>query len=154
MRSIEGERAAHGLKIGLVVSRFHEQITDRLLEGSLDALKSTGIDDENIVIVKVPGAFELAGAAAKLAGTGQVDAIVCLGAVVRGETAHFEYVSAAAQQGILKVGLDHSLPVTFGVLTTEDVEQAMERSGGDWGNKGFDVALDAVEMANLYAKIV
>ncbi|MEO7805003.1 MAG: 6,7-dimethyl-8-ribityllumazine synthase [Actinomycetota bacterium] len=136
------------LRIGIVVSRFNASITKRLLDGAQSALAEAGVLTENVKIVEVPGAFELPGAAQQLIS--QVDAVITLGAVVRGETEHFTFVAAAAQQGVLRVGLDSGKPVLFGVLTTEDTEQALERSGGDLGNKGEDVARDAIEMANLY----
>lgn len=150
MKTIRGERKGKGLRIGVVVSRFNQEVTDRLLQGALEALDGAKVSRRSIIIVSVPGAFEIPGAAQRLASTKQVDAIVCLGAVIRGATEHFTYVSGAAQQGVLQVGLASGIPVTFGVLTTDTVEQALERSGGNRGNKGYDAALDAVEMANVH----
>lgn len=146
---LDGKR----LRVGVVVSRFHEEVTKRLLEGAMQALAEAKVRKRDMLVVSVPGAFELAGAAKRLALSGRMDAIVCLGAVVRGETEHFTYVASAAQQGILEVGLESGIPVTFGVLTTETVDQAIERSGGVEGNKGYEAALDAIEMANLYKEI-
>lgn len=136
------------LRIGIVVSRFNEPITNRLLNGARSALAEAGVLTENVKVVEVPGAFEIPGAARQLIS--HVDAVVTLGAVIRGETEHFVFVASAVQQGVLRVALDSGKPVTFGVLTTEDFDQAMQRSGGEWGNKGEDVARDAIEMANLY----
>jgi 6,7-dimethyl-8-ribityllumazine synthase len=150
VRSLRGNLRGKGLRVGVVVSRFHEEITKRLEAGALQALDDLGVSKRSINLISVPGAFEIPGAAARLAASGKVDAIVCLGAVIRGETEHFTYVAEGAQQGILRVGLDSGLPVTFGVLTTETVDQAWERSGGDHGNKGYEAAADAIEMANLY----
>lgn len=151
MKFVTGSRSGRGLRIGIVVSRFNQEVTDRLLDGALDALEEAKVPRRRTVLVGVPGALELPGAASKLAG--KVDAVVCLGAVIRGETPHFDYVSAGAQQGILQAGLSSGIPVTFGVLTCDTVEQAIQRSGGRWGNKGSEAALDAVEMANLYREI-
>lgn len=153
MKFLTGSRSGRGLRVGVVVSRFNQEVTDRLLDGALDALEEAKVPRRRTVVLGVPGALELPGAAYRLAASGKVDAVVCLGAVIRGETPHFEYVSAGAQQGILKAGLSSGIPVTFGVLTCDTVEQAMQRSGGKWGNKGSEAALDAVEMANLYREI-
>ena len=154
MREVQGDHDGRALSIGVVVSRFNESITGALAKGALEALAEAGVPSEQVTMVSVPGAFELAGAAGRLAGSGIVDAVVCLGAVIRGDTDHFTFVAAAAQEGISRVILDTGVPVTFGVLTTEDMEQAEARSGlgpdGQAGNKGYEVALDAVEMANLY----
>lgn len=152
-RQKRGLRQGRGLRIGVVVSRFNPEVTDRLLEGALQALADAKVSKRSIRVVEVPGAFELPGAALELARAGRIDSIVCLGAVIRGETDHFHFVSAAAQQGILRVGLDTGVPVTFGVLTTDTLERALDRAGGKRGNKGYDAALDAVEMANLYKEI-
>ena len=150
MKPLRGTLRGKGLRVGVVVSRFNEEITKRLEAGALQALDEFGVSKRSVTLVSVPGAFEIPGAAARLAASGKVDAVVCLGAVIRGETDHYTYVAEAAQQGILRVGLDSGLPVTFGVLTTETVDQAWERSGGDHGNKGYEAASDAIEMANLY----
>ncbi|HWD07867.1 MAG TPA: 6,7-dimethyl-8-ribityllumazine synthase [Actinomycetota bacterium] len=154
MRRLQGGRDGSGLRVGVIVSRFNERVTEALLKGALEALAEVGVPDDGVTVVSVPGAFELPGAASRLASSGTVDTLVCLGAVIRGDTEHFTFVAAAAQEGILRVVLDTGIPVTFGVLTTEDVGQAEDRSGGPdgtrAGNKGYEVALDAVEMANLY----
>lgn len=152
MNPIKGEPSSR-YRLGVVVSRFNNEVTGKLLEGAMEAAARSGIERGSVVVVSVPGAFEIPGAALKLASSGKVDAIACLGAVVRGETPHFDYVCSAAQQGILQVGLRSGIPVTFGVLTTDDVAQATERAGGIWGNKGFEAAMDALEMADLYGKI-
>ena len=153
MRLIKGRVGDKRYKIGIVVSRFNEEITKSLLEGALDAVEKAGIQRSTVTVVSVPGAFEIPGAAKRLASSGKVDAIVCLGAVVRGETPHFDFVASAAQQGVLRVGLDTGIPVTFGVLTVDDMQQATERAGGIWGNKGFEAATDALEMADLYRNL-
>ena len=150
MTTLRGSHDGTGLRVGVVVSRFNDAITGALLTGALEALSEAGVTDDGAIVVSVPGAFEIAGAARALAEAGRVDAVVCLGAVIRGDTEHFTFVAAAAQEGILRVNLDTGVPVTFGVLTTEDVAQAAERAGGEAGNKGYEAALDAVEMANLY----
>lgn len=150
---IEGKPSGKDVAIGIVVSRFNSDITDRLLQGAFTALKEAKVSKRKTAVVAVPGAFEIPSAAQALAEAGKVDAIVCLGAVIRGETEHFTHVAAAAREGCLRVGLDHRLPVTFGVLTTETTAQALERSGGKLGNKGYEAALDAVEMANLLRRI-
>jgi 6,7-dimethyl-8-ribityllumazine synthase len=150
VRWLQGDRLGSHLHIGIVVSRFNAAITEALLKGAIEALAEAGVPEAGTTIVSVPGAFELAGAARRLAAGGRVDAVVCLGAVIRGDTEHFTFVAAAAQEGILRAGLDTGVPMTFGVLTTEDVSQAEERAGGAAGNKGYEAALDAIEMANLY----
>ena len=146
-------RRGNKLRVGLVVSRFHQEITKRLVDGALLALTEAGVTKRSITVLSVPGAFELPGAAQRLARSGKVDAIACLGAVIRGETDHFTYVSAAAQQGILQVTLDTGIPISFGVLTTDTVDQALERSGDGMSNKGYEAALNALEMATLYADL-
>ena len=150
MRSLHGERKGAGLRVGVVVSRFNEGVTDALLEGCLEGLDEARVSSDAVTVVSVPGAFELPGVAHRLAASGAVDAVVCLGAVIRGQTEHFTFVAAAAQEGILRVSLDTGIPIIFGVLTTDDMAQATERAGGPAGNKGYESALDAVEMANLY----
>ena len=151
MRVLRGEADGRGLRIGVVISRFNERITDRLLEGALQALSDCGVADEDVTVVSVPGAVEIPGVAKRLAG--KVDAIVTLGAVIRGETEHFTYVCKAAQEGMIAVALDSGVPMTFGVLTTENSEQALARTGGAKGHKGYEVARDAVELANTYRLI-
>jgi 6,7-dimethyl-8-ribityllumazine synthase len=149
-KNIEGRLDATGLKIGILVSRFNSFIGERLVEGAIDALLRHGAERENLVVVRVPGAFEIPPAARKMAGTGRYDAVVCLGAVIRGATPHFDYVSAEVSKGIAAVSMEAGIPVTFGVLTTDTLEQAIERAGSKAGNKGFDAAMAAIEMANLY----
>jgi len=146
---IEGKLDATGLKVGLAVSRFNSFIAERLLEGALDALRRNGASDNDLTIIRVPGAFELPLTAKKLADSGKFDALICLGAVIRGATPHFDYVSAEVSKGIASVSLDSGVPVAFGVLTTDNIEQAVERAGTKAGNKGFDAAMTAIEMVNL-----
>lgn len=148
-RVIEGILTAKGVKFGIVVSRFNDFINKRLLDGALDALSRHGAEDENISIVKVPGSFEIPLMAKKLADSGKYDAIICLGAVIRGATPHFEYISAEVTKGIAKVTLDSGIPISFGILTTDNIEQAIERAGTKSGNKGWDAALSAIEMVNV-----
>ena len=140
---------AEGKKFALVVSRFNDFITDRLLGGALDALQRSAARDEDIDVVKVPGAFEIPLMAKKMAETGRYHAVICLGAVIRGATSHFEYVSAEVSKGIAAVSLSAGVPVIFGVITTDTIEQAIERAGTKAGNKGWSAAMSAVEMANL-----
>jgi 6,7-dimethyl-8-ribityllumazine synthase len=150
---IEGGLDAQGLKIGILVSRFNSFIGDRLVEGAIDALLRHGADKDNLVVVRVPGAFEIPPVAKQMAASGHYHALVCLGAVIRGSTPHFDYVSAEVSKGIAAVSMDAGIPVTFGVLTTDTLEQAIERAGSKAGNKGFDAAVAAIEMANLYKAI-
>ena len=147
---IEGKLDAKGLRVGLLVSRFNSFIGDRLVEGAIDALLRHNAEKEDINIVRVPGAYEIPPAAKQMAESGRYDAIVCLGAVIRGATPHFDYVSAEVSKGVATVSMDSGIPVAFGVLTTDTIEQAIERAGSKAGNKGFDAAMAAVEMANLY----
>ncbi len=149
----EGVLLGKGLKFGVVVSRFNEFITKKLLEGAQDALLRHGVSEEDIDIAWVPGSFEIPLVAKKLAQTKRYDAVICLGAVVRGATPHFEYIAAEVTKGIAKVGLDTGLPVSYGVITADTLEQAIERAGTKAGNKGFDAAVDAIEMANLLRNI-
>ncbi len=146
---IEAGLQAQGKKFGIIVSRFNDFITSKLMEGAMDALVRSGADDKDIDLVKVPGAFEIPLAAQQLAGRNKYDALICLGAVIRGATTHYDYVCAEVSKGIAAVSLEAGIPVMFGILTTETIEQAIERSGTKAGNKGFEVALGAVEMANL-----
>ncbi|TFG39867.1 MAG: 6,7-dimethyl-8-ribityllumazine synthase [Syntrophobacterales bacterium] len=150
---IEGNLDAAGLKFGLVVGRFNSFIGDRLVEGAVDALVRHGADPNLIVIAKVPGAFEIPMTAKKMAASGNYDALICLGAVIRGSTPHFDYVSAEVSKGIASVSLDSGIPVAFGVLTTDNIEQAIERAGTKAGNKGFEAAVTAIEMVNLFKKL-
>ncbi|WP_457552988.1 6,7-dimethyl-8-ribityllumazine synthase [Desulfobacula sp.] len=148
-RIIEAGLQAQGKKFGIIVSRFNDFITGKLLDGAIDALIRSGADDKDITILKVPGAFEIPLAAQKMLTHGTYDAIICIGAVIRGATSHYDYVCAEVSKGIATVSLAADIPVMFGILTTETIEQAIERAGTKAGNKGFDVALGAVEMANL-----
>ena len=152
-QSFEGVLLGKGLKFGLVVSRFNEFLTKKLLDGAEDALLRHGVNQEDMVIAWVPGSFEIPLAAKKLAETKRFDAVICLGAVVRGGTPHFEYIAAEVTKGIAKVGLDTGLPVIFGVITADTLEQAIERAGTKMGNRGFDAAVEAIEMANLVKSI-
>lgn len=149
MKTYEGQLDAKGLKFGIIISRFNEFISSKLLSGCLDGLNRHGADDKNIDVVWSPGAFELPVLAKKLASGGKYSAVICLGAVIRGGTPHFDYIAAEVSKGIAQVGLDTGVPVIFGVLTTDNLEQAIERAGTKGGNKGFDAALTAIEMANL-----
>ena len=146
---LEANLLAEGKKFALVVSRFNDFITDRLLGGAVDALGRSGARDEDIEVVKVPGAFEIPLIAKKMAATGKYSAIICLGAVIRGATPHFEYVSAEVSKGIAAVSIETQIPVIFGIITTDTIEQAIERAGTKSGNKGWSAAMTAVEMANL-----
>jgi 6,7-dimethyl-8-ribityllumazine synthase len=150
---IEGKIVAKGMKFGIVASRFNDFICGRLIEGTVDALMRAGAEEKDIVIYKVPGSFELPLTAKKLAQGGRFDAIICLGAIIRGATPHFEYISAEVSKGIAAVGLETGLPVVFGVLTTDTIEQAIERAGTKSGNKGADAAMTAIEMVDLLKKI-
>lgn len=150
---IEGKIVAKGMKFGIVASRFNDFICGRLIDGAMDALTRAGAEDKDIAIYKVPGAFELPLVAKKLARSGKFDAIICLGAVIRGATPHFEYISAEVSKGIANVGLETEVPVAFGVLTTDTIEQAIERAGTKSGNKGADAAMSAIEMVDLFKKI-
>jgi len=153
MKIHEGKLLAKGLRFGIIVSRFNDFICDRLLGGALDALKRNGADEDAIDIFKVPGAFEIPLMAKKAAGSGRYDAVICLGAVIRGSTPHFDYVANEVSKGVATVSLETNIPVTFGVLTTDTLEQAIERAGSKAGNKGWDSALAAIEMANLLKEI-
>lgn len=145
----QGNLIGTGLKIGIVASRFNEFITSKLLGGALDALSRHGVNDDDIEIAWVPGSFEVPLVAEKMASSGKYDAVVCLGAVIRGSTPHFDYVAAEVSKGIAAVSLKTGLPVIFGVITTDNIEQAIERAGTKAGNKGADAAGSAIEMANL-----
>lgn len=150
MKTFEGHLLAKGFKFGIVVGRFNEFISNKLLSGALDALKRHGAGESDIEIAWVPGAFEIPLATQKMAKTGRYDAVIALGAVIRGSTPHFDYVSAETTKGIAKVSLDNELPIIFGVLTTDTIEQAIERAGTKAGNKGWDAAMSAIEMASLF----
>ena len=146
---IEGQLIGEGKRFGIVVGRFNDFISEKLVGGALDALTRTGTRSEDIDIIKVPGAFEIPLAAQQMARTGKFHAVICLGAVIRGATPHFDYVSAEVSKGIAQVGLETAVPVIFGILTTDTVEQAIERAGTKSGNKGWSAEMAAVEMANL-----
>lgn len=149
MKVYEGKLVARGLKFGIIVGRFNEFIGNKLLGGALDALKRHGVEESEIEIAWVPGAFEIPLAAKKMAKLNKYDALICLGAVIRGATPHFEYVSSEVTKGIASVSLETEVPVIFGVLTTDTIEQAIERAGTKAGNKGYDAAVTAIELANL-----
>ncbi|MBC2580818.1 6,7-dimethyl-8-ribityllumazine synthase [Clostridium sp. DJ247] len=153
MKTYEGNLVAQGLKFGIIVGRFNEFIGGKLLSGAIDALKRHGVEEENIEITWVPGAFEIPLVAKKLATSKKYDGVICLGAVIKGSTPHFDYVSAEVSKGIASVSLDTGVPVIFGVLTTDTIEQAIERAGTKAGNKGYDAAVTAIEMANLLKQI-
>lgn len=152
-RVVEGKLDARGLKFGIIVSRFNGLVTEKLLDGAIDAIKSNGGDERDVDIVRVPGAFEIPLLAHKLAASGKYDALVCLGAVIRGETPHFEYIAQAVTRGIGDAIVTHRIPISFGVLTTNSVEQALARAGTKVSNKGFEAALTAIEMASLNRQI-
>jgi len=152
-KHFEGKLLGEGLKFGLVISRFNEFITKKLLEGAQDALLRHGVKEEDIEIAWAPGAFEIPLVAKKLAQTKKYDAVICLATVIRGGTPHFEHIAAEVTKGIAKVGLEADLPVIYGVITADTLEQAIERAGTKAGNRGFDAAMSAIEMANLLRSI-
>jgi len=149
---IEGHLDAEGMKFGIIISRFNDFIGEKLVGGAIDSLLRHGAKETDIVIYKVPGAFEIPQTAKKLAATKSYDAVICLGVVIRGDTPHFDYIAAEVSKGIAAVGLETGTPVIFGVLTTDTIEQAIERAGSKAGNKGWDAANAAVELVNLYKK--
>ncbi len=149
MKLYEGALVSENIKIGIVAARFNEFITSKLLDGALDALKRMGVEDSQIEVAWVPGAFEIPLIASKMAGSKRYDAVICLGAVIRGSTSHYDYVCNEVSKGIAQTSLSTGVPVLFGILTTENIEQAIERAGTKAGNKGFDCAQSAVEMVNL-----
>jgi 6,7-dimethyl-8-ribityllumazine synthase len=148
-RLIEGELSARGLRFGIVVSRFNSFITERLLDGAADALRRNGADAKAIDVAKVPGSLEIAVVAREMAASGRYDAVICLGAVIRGETPHFDYVASESAKGVAAVGRETGVPTIYGILTCNTLEQAINRAGAKSGNKGFDAAMGAIEMANL-----
>jgi 6,7-dimethyl-8-ribityllumazine synthase len=148
-RELAGALDGKGLRVGIVVARFNRVVTEELLTGALEALARHGVAAENVTVVRVPGAFEVPFAARSLAAAHAYDALVCLGAVIRGDTPHFEYIAAEVTRGIGRIVEDHGIPVAFGVLTTENVDQALERAGAGHGNKGYEAAVTAIEMASL-----
>jgi len=150
---VEGSLVAKGRRFAIVASRFNDAVTSRLIAGAVDGLVRHGVADKDILLVRVPGSFEIPVAVRRLAASGRYGAVVCLGALVRGETPHFDVLAAEAARGAGQVALETGVPVIFGVLTTETIEQAMDRAGGKGGNKGWDAALAAIEMANLFASL-
>lgn len=152
-KTLEGKLSAEGFRFGIVVSRFNDFITQRLLEGALDALYRNGAGERDIKIAKTPGAFEIPLVAKKMAQSGHFDAVICLGAVIRGATPHFDYIAAEVTKGIAAASLELGFPIVYGVLTTDNIEQAIERAGTKVGNKGWDAALSAIEMVNLLKEI-
>ena len=152
-KSLEGKLLAKGLRFGMVLSRFNNFIAERLLEGALDALKRSGAEEDDCTVARVPGAFEIPLAAKKMVKSGRYDAIICLGCVIRGATPHFEYIATEVTKGIAHLSLENEIPISFGVLITDTIEQAIERAGTKVGNKGFDAAMSAIEMANLMKEI-
>lgn len=153
MKVVEGKLTAENLKFGIILGRFNSFITERLLEGAIDCILRHNGKEENIEVFKVPGSFEIPLIAKKLAKSGKYDAVICLGAVIRGSTPHFDYVANEVTKGIAQVGLETEVPISYGILTTDTIEQAIERAGTKMGNKGFDAALTAIEMANLIKQI-
>ncbi len=150
---IQGDLSGKGLKVGIIAARFNDFITGRLVDGALDGLQRHGVVDSDIEVLKVPGAYEIPLVAKMLAQSKKYNVIICLGAVIRGATPHFEYVSAEVSKGVASVSMEAGLPVIFGVLTTDTIEQAIERAGAKSGNKGWDAALSAIEMANVMKQI-
>ena len=153
MKVYEGKVIGSGIKVGLVASRFNEFIVSKLVSGAIDGLVRHGVDDDNISLMWVPGAFEIPVMAKKMAESGKFDAVICLGAVIRGATSHHDYVCTEVTKGVAQVGLATGVPVLFGVVTTENIEQAIERAGTKSGNKGYDCALSAIEMVNLIKEL-
>ena len=154
MKKLEGKIDASGLRVAVVISRFNEFITNKLLGGAMDCLKRNNADEDDITAVWVPGSFEIPPVARKLVESDKFDAIICLGAVIRGATPHFDYIAAEVSKGIAQISLNSKIPVIFGVITTDTIEQAIERAGSKSGNKGFDAAMSAIEMANIYKQIL
>jgi len=153
MKVIQGELQAKGLKFAIIVSRFNDFITGKLLEGAVDGLLRHGAKEEDIEVIKVPGAFEIPLTARKVAAKGSFNALICLGTVIRGATPHFDYVAAEVSKGVAAASMETGVPIAFGVLTTDTIEQAVERAGTKSGNKGFDAAMTAIEMAQVFKKL-
>ena len=153
MKTFEGKLVSQGIRVGIIVSRFNEFITAKLLGGAMDGLLRHDVREEDIHVAWVPGAFEIPLIASKMAKSGKYDAVICLGAVIRGSTSHYDYVCSEVSKGIAAVSLSSDIPVMFGVLTTENIEQAIERAGSKAGNKGYECALGAIEMVNLIREI-
>jgi 6,7-dimethyl-8-ribityllumazine synthase len=152
-KTLEGKLIAKGLKFGIVLSRFNNFISERLLEGALDALRRSGAEEGDCAVARVPGAFEIPLTAKRMVKSKRYDAIICLGCVIRGATPHFEYIATQVTKGIASLTLESEVPISFGVLITDSIEQAIERAGTKVGNKGFDAAMSAIEMANLLKEI-
>ncbi len=152
-KTLEGKLIAKGLKFGIVLSRFNNFISERLLEGALDALRRSGAEEGDCVVARVPGAFEIPLVAKKMAKGKRYDAVICLGCVIRGATPHFEYIATEVTKGIASLSLESEIPISFGILITDSIEQAIERAGTKVGNKGFDAAMSAIEMVNLLKEI-
>ena len=153
MNKLEGKVVAEGIRVGIIASRFNEFIVGKLVAGAQDGLVRHGVEDDSITVAWVPGAFEIPVIARKMALSGKYDAIICVGAVIRGQTSHYDYVCAEVSKGIAQVSLEAGIPVMFGILTTDTIEQAIERAGSKAGNKGYDCALGAIEMVNLMKQI-
>jgi 6,7-dimethyl-8-ribityllumazine synthase len=153
MRTLDGQLSSKGLKIAIVASRFNSFIVERLVEGALDAIARTGGSTDDVTVARCPGSFEVPQVARRLVEHGGFDAVVCLGCVIRGATPHFDYVAGEAAKGVGQLALTAKIPVIFGILTTDSIEQAIERAGSKQGNKGFDAAMAAIEMASLYTQI-
>jgi 6,7-dimethyl-8-ribityllumazine synthase len=152
-KSIEGKITAQGLKFGVVLSRFNSFIGDKLLDGAIDAIVRHGGNDNDIHVFRVPGAFEVPQTAKRLVEAGKYDAVICLGAVIRGATPHFEYIAAESAKGVARLSLESPIPVSYGIITTDSIEQAVERAGSKSGNKGYDAAVTAIEMVNLLGEM-
>lgn len=153
VKQFEGKLDATGMRFGVVVSRFNSFFTDQLLKGSLDCIVRHNGTEDNVAVAYVPGSFEIPFAAARMAKSGNYDAVICLGAVIRGDTPHFDYIAAESSKGIARLGMETNIPVVYGVITTDTIEQAIERAGTKSGNKGWDAAQTAIEMVNLYRAI-
>ncbi len=152
-RTVQGKLDAKGLRVAVIASRFNNFITDRLIDGAVDCLVRHGADEDQIVVYRVPGSFELPLAAQRVVSAGSVDAVVCLGAMIRGQTPHFDFIASEVTKGIAQVSLDSGIPVTFGVITADSLEQAVDRAGAKVGNKGFEAASGAIEMVNLIREL-
>ena len=153
VKTIEGGYDGKGLKFGIVLSRFNDFVAGKLLDGALDALKRHEVADDDVTLVRVPGAYEIPLTARRLAGSGAYDAVICLGVLIRGHTPHFDYIAAEATKGVAQAGFDTGVPLLFGIVTADTLEQAIDRAGAKAGNKGFDVALAGIEMANLFKSL-
>jgi len=152
-RTVQGKLDAKGLKVSIIASRFNDFITDRLIDGAVDCLVRHGAQEDQINVYRVPGSFELPLAAKKVVSAGNVDAVICLGALIRGQTPHFDFIASEVTKGIAQISLDSGIPVTFGVITADSLEQAVDRAGAKVGNKGFDAASGAIEMVNLIREL-